>query len=88
VTTVTLPQQEPLGRRFRRVMAVMGGTLLMLLPEARKRSKPAGVHIRDNGYSILGLGCISAAAFVHSPFTGLLVLGIAFLIFEWKVSEE
>jgi hypothetical protein len=53
----------------------------------RARSRPTLAHVRDHGYSICGFGFMSAAAFYHSPFAGLLVTGISFFIYEWKVSE-
>jgi hypothetical protein len=54
----------------------------------RNRAAPVAGHLRDHFYSIVGLGLIAAAAFVHSTFTGLLVTGILFLVFEWKVSDS
>jgi len=53
----------------------------------RRRAAPLASHIRDHVYSLLGLGCVSAAAFYHSVFSGLLVTGVLLLVFEWKVSE-
>ncbi len=58
-----------------------------ILAAAKARAVPAASHLRDHGLTICGLGCISGAAFVHSIFTGLLVSGIEFLAYEWKVSE-
>lgn len=68
--------------RQRAGMAVAGMAAI-----ARSRAIPVTAHIRDHFYSIAGLGCISAAGFMHSIFTGLLVTGAMVLIFEWKVSD-
>jgi len=56
--------------------------------EFRKTSPIARAHIVEHGYSIIGLGLFDSAMFVHSVFTGLLVTGISFLAFEWKVAAE
>jgi len=65
----------------------MAGLGTGLLAATKSRAIPVLGHIREHGYSITGLGCMSGAAFVHSLFSGLLVTGILFLVFEWKVSE-
>jgi len=56
--------------------------------EFRRAARPVASHLSDHAYSILGIGFIDAAAFTHSAFTGLLVTGVSFLVFEWKVSAE
>jgi hypothetical protein len=48
---------------------------------------PVVHNVRDQTFAVMGFGCIDAAAFVHSLFTGLIVTGASFLIFEWKVSS-
>jgi hypothetical protein len=71
-----------LGRRMRdgaMIAAVAAGH------EFRKGVPVARQHIADHGYSIIGLGLFDAAMFTHSVFTGLLVSGLSFLAFEWKV---
>ncbi len=54
----------------------------------RARSSPISRHLADHAYTIAGFGCISAASFVHSVFTGLLTTGILLLVFEFKVGED
>lgn len=84
MTTLSMPERVPWSARLRRATSIMGDTALSVL---RERAKPAAKHMRDHAYSIAGIGFIDSAAFVHSLFTGLLVTGISFLVFEWKVSE-
>ena len=86
MTTATL---EP-GRatRARRAsLAALSVTLHVVAPQLRKRARATTRSLQENIYTIFGLGLISAAAFVHSTFTGLLVTGIMFLVYEWKVSD-
>jgi hypothetical protein len=87
---------QPIPLQLRRIRRgpdwrKLGGMLAMfsvlLITQYRKTSAPAREHLAAHGYSILGLGFVSAAAFTHSVFTGLLVTGLLFLLFEWKVSE-
>ena len=54
----------------------------------RAKAPVALRHLQDHIYSVLGFGFIDAAAFVHSVFTGLLVTGVSFLVFEWKVGDD
>jgi hypothetical protein len=58
------------------------------LPVVRAKARPLASHLQDHIYSILGFGLFDAACFTHSLFTGLMVTGISFLVFEFKVSEE
>lgn len=51
----------------------------------REQSVPAFAHIREHGYTMCGLSMFSTAGFVHSPFTGFLVLGASFIALELKV---
>lgn len=53
----------------------------------KTKSKPMKPILADHAFTIGGFGCISAASFVHSVFSGLLVTGILLLILEWKVSD-
>jgi hypothetical protein len=88
VTTQTLPARPPFTVRARAALyAALSTTLSVLGPNLRATSRATRSHLQDHIYTICGLGLISAAAFVHSTFTGLLVTGIMFLVFEWKVSE-
>jgi hypothetical protein len=61
--------------------------LAVILSAVTATARPAVNHLIDHGYTIAGLGCVDVAAFTHSMFTGFLVTGIMFLVFEWKVSE-
>ncbi len=83
MTTASLPIRE----RTSRLRGLMAGLGTGLLAATKSKAAPVASHLRDHGYSIAGLGCVSGAAFVHSIFSGLLVTGILFLVFEWKVSE-
>jgi hypothetical protein len=53
----------------------------------RRRSAPVGAHIQDHGFSWAAMGCIDAACFVHSTFTGLLVTGVLLFLFELKIGD-
>ena len=44
-------------------------------------------HIQEHGYFFAAAGCADAAGFVHSTFTGLLVMAGSFLAIEWRVSK-
>jgi hypothetical protein len=80
------PLAPPSGR-WGRVRSNAGTLAAGAVSVIRGHTAPVVSHLRDQAYSIIGLGCISAAAFVHSVFTGLLVTGLLVLVFEWKVSE-
>lgn len=84
MTTQTLPLAP---ERAKKVAKVLGMVLQTVLGAIRANSAPARSIFADHAYSLVGFGCISAASFVHSVFTGLLVTGILCLVFEWKVSE-
>jgi hypothetical protein len=64
-----------------------GSLVAGALNAVRASAAPAAGHLRDHIYTILGFGCVSAASFLHSVFTGLIVTGVLLLAFEWKVSE-
>lgn len=85
MTTATLDPAHVRARR--RAVTALSATLHVFAGVARARAKATRRSLQDNIYSVCGLGLISAAAFVHSTFTGLLVTGIMFLVFEWKVSD-
>jgi hypothetical protein len=87
MTVADFPVPSRFGQVWRRFLAVAGTVFAVALPEMRKHARPVVGHIREHLYGICGLACIDAAAFVHSTFTGLLVTGISFLVFEWKVNE-
>jgi hypothetical protein len=88
MSTATLPQADGRGARLaRRAMAVLFMAVSVAGSVGRARAVPTASHLRDHAYSIAGFGFISAAAFYHSTFAGLLVLGLSFFIYEWKVSE-
>lgn len=87
MTSLDFPVPTRLGQAWRRLLTVAGTVLVVALPELHKHARPVARHLREHLYGICGLACIDAAAFVHSTFTGLLVTGISFLLFEWKVNE-
>jgi hypothetical protein len=85
MTTQTLPL--PSGERARKAAVALGIACTMVLGVVKARSAPALRNAREHGYTLGGFGCISAASFLHSTFTGLIVTGVLFLIFEWKVGD-
>ena len=87
MTTQTLPRPPRFRLALHAVTVALGSVLATMGSQTRARSRPVASHLRDHFYTIAGLGFISGAAFVHSVFTGLLVTGLMFLLFEWKVSE-
>lgn len=72
---------------WRRIAALAGLFLAATVTVMKTNARPAVNHLKIHAYGIIGLAFIDAAAFVHSSFTGLLVTGVSFLVFEWKVSE-
>lgn len=75
------------GRAGRAGVAVAVTAVKTTLSVARARAKPAVRHLQENAYSIIGFGMFDAAMFVHSLFTGLMITGISWIVFEWKVQE-
>jgi len=72
------------ARRFARAGRA-GAVLAARVLGARSR---AGIGaLREHLYAACGLGAFTAAGFVHSTFTGLLVLGASFLVFEFKTER-
>lgn len=69
-------------------VAVMAAAATAVLGVARAKAAPTVGHIREHAYSIIGFGMFDAAMFLHSEFTGLLVTGISWFVFEWKVQPE
>jgi hypothetical protein len=41
-------------------------------------------EIRGNIYTVFGLTCFTAAGFIHSVFTGLIVMGVCWFALELK----
>ena len=86
MTTETL--LRPRTERLRRIVgAALAVTLKVALPALKTHTRPLANHIREHLYTIAGFGFVSAAAFTHSVFSGLLVTGLLFLVFEWKVND-
>lgn len=52
----------------------------------RAKATPAVAHVQEHAYTLIGFGLIDAAVFTHSLFAGLLVTGISWIVFEWKVT--
>jgi hypothetical protein len=75
------------GPDWKRIGAFLAMFSTLLLVNYRKQAPIARTTLSEHGYSIVGLGLLAGAAWYHSPFAGLLVTGIMFLLFEWKVSE-
>lgn len=76
MTTLSLPVSRP--RRLRKAG-------LEFLGLVKKHTRPAVNHIKEYGYTMAAGIFFSAAGFVHSPFTGLIVTGVSFLALEWRV---
>ena len=85
MSTATFPARQ--SGRISRLRGVVAGLGTGILAAVRPKAAPVTGHLRDHGYSVCGLGCIAGAAFIHSVFSGFLVIGVLFLVFEWKVSE-
>lgn len=52
--------------------------------------RPASVakeHILEHGYFFAAAVCADSAGFVHSTFTGLIVMASTFIAIEWRVSR-
>lgn len=52
--------------------------------------RPASIardHLVEHGYFFAAAGCADAAGFVHSVFTGLIVMAVSFLAIEWRASR-
>jgi len=68
------------GREFYRAA---GAVRIWGSSKARPSIRRASQHM----FTVAGLACFDAAAFVHSVFAGLIVTGVSFLVLEWKVSD-
>lgn len=74
--------------RFReKVAKALAVAFHTVLSACTAKTRPARTHIQEHTYTWGGFGLISAASFVHSVFTGLLVSGILLLVFEWKAGD-
>jgi hypothetical protein len=84
--SVYAPQPGRASRITRLIISTLLGAVAVAGVNAKLAARPAVAHLAAHGYSIMGLSFIDAAAYRHSIFTGLLVTGISFLVFEWKAS--
>jgi len=50
----------------------------------RSAVRPSVQHVIDNAYTIAAVGTADAAGFVHSTFSGLIVMTVGFLFIEWR----
>lgn len=73
--------------RSGRLSALVRPTISGLEGKVRRSSRATLGHVRDHACDILGFSFIDAACFTHSVFTGLLVTGISWFAYGWKVSE-
>lgn len=64
-----------------------GGRLKSVGAAFRTSAAVAAQHIQEHGYFFAAAGSADAAGFVHSTFTGLLVMAGTFLAVEWRVSK-
>lgn len=65
----------------------LGGRLRSVGAAFRTSAAVAAQHIQEHGYFFAAAGSADAAGFVHSTFTGLLVMAGTFLAIEWRVSK-
>lgn len=86
MTTSTL-QSIPLRRKAPRAERYRPALQLARV-YARTAAHALRTHIQDNLYTLSAAGCFSAAGFVHSTFTGLLVTGACLLTIELKNNGE
>jgi hypothetical protein len=90
VTTAAIPRRRSLRTLYsytvNRVSERLGRFMPVVGKAARSHAVPLARHVREHAYSFLGMGFVDAAAFTHSLFTGLLVTGLMWFLFEWKVS--
>jgi hypothetical protein len=76
------------GRAGNTAAAAIGTAARAVVSVAKARTVPAVAHLREHAYSIISFGLIDAAMFLHSEFTGLIVTGVSFAVFEWKVQGD
>lgn len=87
--TTILEPPVPIWRRAAAALTGAGVFGAKMLGEVvRTRTRPSLKAVTDNFYDICGFGLFDAAMFVHSNFTGLMVTGISFIVFGWKVHED
>lgn len=87
--TIQQPQIDTrLSRVWRQVLSGLFVAVSIAGNVGRAKAKPTARHLHEHAYSICGFGFISAAAFTHSVFAGLLVMGISFFLYEWKVTPD
>ena len=71
-----------------KVHKALAAALYTTLSAVGAKTRPTVQHFRTQLYTWAGFCFISAASFYHSIFTGLLVTGIGWFVFEWKVSDN
>jgi hypothetical protein len=86
--TIEQPGRRPLGLVWRQAVSALLVAVAIAGNVTRAQAKPTLAHLRDHAYSICGFMFISAAAFTHSVFTGLLVTGVLFFVYEFKVADD
>ena len=59
-----------------------------VVPAMRVKTRITLRGLQDQAYTLLGLGCFSAAGFEHSVFTGTIVLGISWFALEVKTKGQ
>lgn len=83
MVTLQLPRRVKRSQSFGDALKKAGRAL-----DAVKRgTRPVSSHLIENFYTMSGLACFSAAGFVHSVFTGLIVTGVSLLVLEWRIRE-
>lgn len=53
----------------------------------RSSAAVAREHVSEHGYFFAAMASADAAGFVHSTFSGLIVMAGSFLAIEWRVSR-
>ena len=91
MTTVEIPVPD-VRKGLRWLWSILGVALLTVTGGAgkvlRTKARPAASQLTDHIYTIIGFGMVVVAFWHFGWFWGPLATGIAFILFEWKVSEE
>lgn len=78
----------PVPSLLRRTGTALAFTMNFVLGVAGARAPATLKILQEHIWTIVGLGLFDSAMFVHSLFTGLLVTGLSFFVFEWKISND
>lgn len=65
----------------------VGGWLRAVGAAFRSSAAVTQQHVSEHGYFFAAMASADAAGFVHSTFSGLIVMAGSFLAIEWRVSR-